>query len=90
VVSGTLCVDRYEASVWRVPAPSGINRGLVKKITQGKATIAALTNGGATQLGTTSDDYAPCADGGQNCTDDVYAVSLQGVAPSSRMTWFQA
>jgi formylglycine-generating enzyme required for sulfatase activity len=37
-----------------------------------------------------SDDYAPCADSGQNCTDDIYAVSLPGLTPSANITWFQA
>ncbi len=90
VVAGTVCMDTYEASVWRVPGPTTINKSLVKKIQDGKATAALLTAGGATQLGVSSDDYAPCADSGQNCTDDIYAVSLPGVTPSSRMTWFQA
>lgn len=90
VVSGTVCMDAYEASVWRVPAPTGINKGLVTKIQKGKATAFDLANGGATQLGVASDDYAPCADSGQNCADDIYAVSLPAVTPSSRMTWFQA
>jgi hypothetical protein len=90
VVSGTVCMDRYEASAWRVPLPATANKGLVKKIQQGKATLADLTKGGATQLGTASDDYAPCADSGQNCGNDVYALSLAGVTPSSRVTWFQA
>ena len=35
-------------------------------------------------------DYAPCADNGQNCADDIFAVSLAGVTPSARITWFQA
>lgn len=90
VVSGTVCMDKYEASVWRVPDPLGANKGLVKKIQQGKATVATLTAGGATQLGVASDDYAPCSDSGQNCLNDVYAASLPGVTPSSRITWFQA
>lgn len=90
VVSGTVCMDKYEASVWRVPLPSTINKGLVNKIQQGKATVADLTNGGATQLGAASDDYAPCEDNGLNCVDDVYAVSLAGVTPSSDISWFQA
>ena len=90
VVSGTVCMDKYEASVWRVPDPTTSNKGLVKKIQQGKATAADLTAGGATQLGIASDDYAPCADSGQNCTDDIYAVSLPGVTPSAYITWFQA
>ena len=56
VVSGTVCMDTYEASVWRVPGPTTANKGLVKKIQQGKATVADLAKGGATQLGTASDD----------------------------------
>ena len=90
VVSGTVCMDTYEASVWRVPGPTTINKGLVKKIEQGKATAADLAKGGATQLGSAGDDYAPCSDNGQNCTDDIYALSLPGVAPSAFLTWFQA
>ena len=83
VVSGTVCMDKFEASVWRVPDPTTANKGLVKKIQQGKATVADLAKGGATQLGTASDDYAPCADSGQNCANDIYAVSLPGVTPSA-------
>jgi formylglycine-generating enzyme required for sulfatase activity len=90
VVAGTVCMDTYEASVWRVSDPLVTNKGLVKKIQAGKATVADLAAGGATQLGTAGDDYAPCADSGQNCTDDIYAVSVVGMTPSSRMTWFQA
>jgi hypothetical protein len=89
VVAGTVCMDKFEASVWRVLNPAGANKGLVKKIQQGKATLADLAKGGA-QLGTTSDDYTPCADSGQNCNDDIYAVSLSGVTPSANLTWFQA
>jgi formylglycine-generating enzyme required for sulfatase activity len=63
----------------------------VKKIQQGKATVALLAAGGATQLGVRNrDNYAPCADSGQNCTDDVYAASLPAVPPSVAITWFQA
>jgi hypothetical protein len=90
VVSGPGCMDKYEASVWRVPNPTTTNKGLVAKIQQGEATAALLTAGGATPLGTTTDDYAPCADSGQNCTNDIYAVSLPGVTPSAFITWFQA
>jgi len=90
VVSGTVCLDAYEASVWRIPDPTTINKELVKKVQQGKATAEDLTDGGATQLGVASDDYAPCADSGQNCADDIYAVSLPGVTPARFITWFQA
>lgn len=65
VVSGTVRMDTYEASVWRVPNPLGANKALIKKIQQGKVKLADLTARGAMQLGTASDDYAPCADSGQ-------------------------
>jgi formylglycine-generating enzyme required for sulfatase activity len=90
VLSGTVCMDKYEASVWRVPNPLGANKSLARKIQQGKAKLTDLTAGGATQLGTASDDYAPCADNGQNCANDIYAVSLSGVTPAAFLTWFQA
>ena len=90
VVSGTVCMDTYEASVWRVPNATTTNAGLVKKIQKGKATAADLAAGGATQLGASSDDYTPCADSGQNCGNDIYAVSLPAVTPSAYITWFQA
>jgi hypothetical protein len=75
VVSGTGCMDKNEASVWRVPSSTTTNKGLVVKIQQGEATAALLTAGGATLLGTAGDDYAPCAKSGQNCANDIYAVS---------------
>src|SRR4030095_13910136 len=62
-----------------------------RSIELARATLADLTAGGATQLGTAShDDYAPCTDDGQTCTNDIYAVSLPSVLPSAFVTWFQA
>jgi formylglycine-generating enzyme required for sulfatase activity len=91
VVSGNACIDKYEASVWRIPAATTTNRALVLKIQTGKATAAALAAAGATQLGQRPpDDYAPCSDNGQTCANDIFAVSLPGVTPSSTITWFQA
>jgi formylglycine-generating enzyme required for sulfatase activity len=90
VVAGTVCMDRYEASVWRVPNPTTTNAGLVKRIQLGRATQADLMAGGATDLGTGSDDYAPCTENGQNCASDIYAVSLPSVIPAAFITWFQA
>jgi len=90
VISGTVCMDKYEASVWRIPDPLGANSGIVKKVKAGKATAADLTAAGATQLGTASDNYTPCTDNGQNCSNDIYAVSLLGATPSRHVTWFQA
>jgi len=90
VVAGTLCLDKYEASVWRVPHPTTTNAILVRKIRMGLATRADLVAGGATQLGVADDDYAPCAHNGQNCANDIYAVSLPSEIPSAFVTWFQA
>jgi hypothetical protein len=90
VTTGTVCMDSYEASVWRVPHPTTMNANLVKRIQLGSATRADLAAGGATQLGTARDDYAPCANNGQNCADDIYAVSLRSEIPASHITWFQA
>ncbi len=89
VLSGTVCMDKYEASVWRVPNPTTTNASLVSRIQKGIATATDLAAGGATPLGVSSDDYAPCAESGQNCPND-YAVSLPGVKPSRLITWFQA
>src|SRR5262245_27323482 len=76
VTAGAACVDKYEASVWRVPDPTTTNAGLVRRIQLGRTTLADLTAGGATPLGTEGDDYAPCSDDGQSCANDIYAVSL--------------
>jgi formylglycine-generating enzyme required for sulfatase activity len=73
-----------------VPDPAGTNAGLVRKIQDGTVTAADLAAGGATPLGTAGDDYAPCTDDGQSCANDLCAVSLPGVTPASRITWFQA
>jgi hypothetical protein len=66
VVSGTVCMDKYEASVWRIPATNPStgrpNTGVITKVRNGKAKVADLSAGGATQLGTAGDDYAPALD----------------------------
>jgi hypothetical protein len=90
VAAGTACLDRYEASVWRVPDATTTNALLVRRIQLGIASVSDLTAGGARQLGTTMDDYEPCADDGRSCADDLYAVSLPAVVPSANITWFQA
>jgi formylglycine-generating enzyme required for sulfatase activity len=90
VPAGTVCMDRYEESVWRVPNPTTTNAPLVAKIQLGTTTQAELTAAGARQLGTLVDDYAPCTGNGQNCADDIYAVSLPAVFPAANITWFQA
>jgi len=47
VKAGPVCMDKYEASVWQVPAtnPSGgSNKGLIAKIQKGTAKLADLAN----------------------------------------------
>jgi hypothetical protein len=88
VVSGTVCMDKFEASVWRVPFATTDNVSLVKKIQQGKATHEVLLDAAAEQLGS-GGDYGPCLEDGQACPD-IFAVSLAGVPPSANTTWFQA
>ena len=83
---GPTCLDKYEASVWEVPAGS---LALIEKIKAGTATLAEL-QAGAFQRGATSDDYgAACPDTGNGCVNS-YAVSIAGVTPSRFITWFQA
>src|SRR5262249_33398940 len=97
----TTCVDKYEGSVWQIP-PS--NTSLVKLVQAGKATLAKLTAGGATQLGPAATCGSP-SDYGSNFPNTgnwtpvlgsnppspgVYAVSVPGVQPSACLTWFQA
>jgi len=87
---GVACVDKYEASVWLIPAtsPGGkSNASLVKKVQKGVATLAQLTAGGATQAGP---DYSPCLPNGSGCKDQVYAVSIAGVLPALGTNWFLA
>ena len=90
VPAGAICLDQYEESVWRVPNPNTTNVALVAKIQLGTATQGDLTTAGATQLGTLADDYAPCADDGRNCANDIFAVSVPAVLPAANITWFQA
>ncbi len=87
---GTICVDKYEASVWDLSGvPSGATKtNLIKKIQAGTATETGLLAAGAVQRGVASDDY-PCDNNGNDCTT-IFAVSIPGVTPSAVITWFQA
>ena len=89
VPAGTACLDRYEATVWRVPDPTTTNAPLVRRIQLGLATLLDLAAGGATRLGVGADDYAPCTHDGRSCAG-IYAVSLPSEIPSAHITWFQA
>jgi formylglycine-generating enzyme required for sulfatase activity len=86
VVSGDVCLDRFEAAVYRIDPVEGAN--LIKKVQQGKVTTKDLEAGDAELLGS-ADDYAPCTDTGDEC-GDIFAISLAGQVPASNVTWFQA
>jgi formylglycine-generating enzyme required for sulfatase activity len=96
---GNVCIDLYEASVWQI-APS--NTKLVKKVQDGKATLADLTGGGATQLSPSPScspsfpanfprdgNWTPVP-GSSPPSPGVYAVSVPGVLPNACVSWFQA
>ncbi len=84
VQMGSVCVDKYEASVWETT-----DAKLVKKIQTGKIKDAAGL-AAATPHGGTADDYgAGCPDTGEACTT-FHAVSIPGVIPARNLTWFQA
>ena len=98
---GPTCVDKYEASLWSIPAS---HASLIKKVQDGKATLANLQAGGATEVSPSmvspgEDCYA--ADfsspvfpttfpSNGNWTVPLYAASIAGVQPAGCVSWFQA
>ena len=93
VKSGTVCIDKYEASVWYVPPTQ---RLLITKIQSGTVKLTDLTSqaavaAGVVQLGLAADDLATagCPATGNGCVD-VYAASIRGVIPAGSINWFQA
>jgi sulfatase-modifying factor enzyme 1 len=88
VQSGPVCVDKYKASLWYVPA---FDKALVNEIQSGAVTLARLLESDAVQLGVDFGDLAAhgCPTTGHGCVD-VYAVSIPGVRPARFVTWFQA
>lgn len=88
VMSGTACIDKYEASVWHVPPEQ---KSLIGKLQKGSATLADLTAAGAVQLGLAPGDLATagCPATGNGCLN-IYAVSIPGARPAGFMTYFQA
>jgi formylglycine-generating enzyme required for sulfatase activity len=92
---GNVCIDTYEASVWQIDPVA--NKKLVNKVQAGKATLADLTRGGATQLICSFDPANFPSDGnwtpvlGSNPpSPGVYAVSIPGAQPTQCISWFQA
>jgi hypothetical protein len=93
VLTGTTCIDKYEASVWAIPAEQ---TGLIKMVQDGKATLADLMTDGATQQGAvgtnscSNTDYPSTFPVTGNWTAPLYAVSIPGILPSACASWFQA
>src|SRR5437867_3412250 len=100
---GTVCVDRYEASVWQIDLSK---TALIRKIERGKATLDDLVGGGAVQLGCdnpselfnhtafpgnfpASGQWTPMP-GSNPPSPGVYTASIPGVLPSACTSWFQA
>ena len=80
-----ICLDRFEASLWRTT-----DAGLIAKIRQGTATREDLEAAGAVPKGQAAGDLEPgCQKSGAGCLD-VYAVSVRDVFPARFVTWFQA
>jgi hypothetical protein len=89
---GSLCLDRFEASVWKIGPPlTDAKRTTIRRIRAGTVTLANLNAAGAVPLGLAFGDLAGngCHDTGNGCVD-VYAVSIAGVRPAGFVTWFQA
>ena len=90
---GPTCVDKYENSVWSIPAA---NTGLIKRVQDGRATFADLTAGGAVQVSPSTrkpEDCSPFPDTFPptgSWTAPLYAASIAGVLPTACVTWFQA
>lgn len=93
VAVGPTCLDKYEASLWFVPASQ---TRLISKIKSGTASrksvlSPAAVSAGVVQLGLSAGDLVEygCPTTGNGCMN-VYAVSIAGVDPASFVTWFQA
>ena len=87
---GDACVDKYEASIWQIPAG---NTALVRAVQLGRATLADLTSGGAIQVSpasTCTPAFPPTFNATGNWTSRLFAVSVAGVEPTSCVSWFQA
>lgn len=88
---GPTCVDKYEASIWQIPAGA---TSLIKRVKKGGATVADLVAGGATQLGPASAtecvEYPATFPSNGHWTEPLYALSLPDVLPSACVSWYQA
>jgi hypothetical protein len=84
VQSGSTCVDRYEASLWKITDPR-----CIKQIQDGKQ--VDLEACGAIQVGINGVDYtdSQCQFNGGGCKN-IFALSLPGVVPAHTINYFIA
>jgi formylglycine-generating enzyme required for sulfatase activity len=85
VQSGSTCMDRYEASVWKVT-----DTNCVRAIKDGRD-LPRYCLEQSVQVGINGVDYidAQCQFNGGGCTD-IYALSLPGVMPARSINYFIA
>src|SRR5215510_8405306 len=83
VESGATCIDRYEASLWRIT-----NRHCISLIRLG-VHLPPNCLAGAVQLGINGVDYtdAQCQFNGGGCKN-IFALSLPGVTPAHTINYF--
>lgn len=83
VQSGSTCVDKYEASLWRIT-----DEQCAKLLREDKSLTPACL-AGAVQLGISGVDYvdAQCQFNGAGCKN-IYALSLPDVTPARSINYF--
>ena len=92
VSSGGHCVDKYEASLWEIPAP---RVDLICKVIDGTATLKDLTVAGVRQVGHPGLPFGHVAIPGSfraegGYATPLYAASVPGVLPSTDLSAYQA
>jgi hypothetical protein len=92
VPSSGLCVDRYEATVWDIPAA---RVDLICKLIAGTAVPSDLRGPGVRQVGFPGPPFGHATVPGTflaegSYTTPLYAASLPGVLPSTYMSAYQA
>jgi hypothetical protein len=94
VKSGSICIDKFEASLWQIP-PSATT--VIQHLQDGTVTLAELTGAGATQLSLATTWSSPCTPAipgtfplDANYTAPLYAVSVSDVMPTACISAYQA
>jgi hypothetical protein len=85
VESGSTCMDKYEASVWKIT-----NTNCISLIKQGANLPQSCINP-ALQIAIDGTSFPPPCDQntGANCTN-IFALSLQNVTPAYQINYFTA